>query len=265
MTDPMPSSAGSDCGGVAQLSVIIMRSIARRRRLSLPAIAVGATIATCSLVAHAGAPLVTDDAAIVDAKSCQLESWIELARGARAYWAVPACNFTGNLELAVGGAGVNPDGTPSSHQVALQAKTVFGQGGDGFWSVGAVGGVIRDTGPVESGASSKSYYAKALLSLYPSEALEVDLNLGASNVFGAGSTVAGGVAVQYEVLPRTTLLAEIFRDERGPGKFQVGARYAFDPAPIEAYVSYGNRLGSDSGETWWVIAGVRVYTKPFLP
>jgi hypothetical protein len=247
------------------LSVIIMRNVARHRRLGLSAISVGAMIATCSPVAQAAAPLVTDDAAVVEAKSCQLESWIEFAHGARAYWAVPACNFTGNLELALGGAGVNPDGTPSSHRVTVQAKAVFVQGGNGLWSVGAVGGVIRDTGPVESDASSRSYYAKALLSLYPDDALEVDLNLGASNDFGAGTTVTAGVALQYEVLPRATLLAEIFRDERGPGKFQVGARYALDAAPIEAYVSYGNRLGSASGDTWWVIAGIRVYTKPFLP
>lgn len=66
-------------------------------------------------------------------------------------------------------------------------------------------------------------------------------------------------------MPRVTLLAEIFRDERGPGKFQVGARYAFDAPPIEAHVSYGNRLGSAPGDTWWVIAGIRVYTRAFLP
>ena len=67
------------------------------------------------------------------------------------------------------------------------------------------------------------------------------------------------------VPPRATLLAEIFRDERGPGKFQVGARYAFDPTPIEAYVSYGGRLDTASGDTWWAIIGFRAYTKPFLP
>jgi hypothetical protein len=237
------------------VSVWPMRSVA----------AIATVLMLCWTTARAGAPLVTDDAAIIEAKSCQLESWIELAHGARAYWALPACNFTGDFELSVGGAGVNPDGTPSSHQYGVQAKTVFGSGGDGFWSVGAVGGVIRDTAPVESDASSMTYYAKALLSLYPSEALEVDLNLGGSNVFGAGATVTAGAAVQYEVLPRATLLAEIFRDERGPGKFQLGARYAFDPAPIEAYVSYGNRLGSASVDSWWVIVGFRAYTKPFLP
>ena len=143
---------------------------------------------------------------------------------------------------------MNPADSPSSVWYAIQAKTVFAQGGDGFWSVGAVGGVIRDTGPVASDASSTTYYGKALLSLYPSEALEVDLNLGGSNVFGAGATVTAGAAVQYEVLPRATLLAEIFRDERGPGKFQLGARYAFIPSRLEGYLSYGNCLGNLTGE-----------------
>jgi hypothetical protein len=49
-------------------------------------------------VANATHPLVTDDARIVDPKSCQVESW-----------ALPACNFTSNLELAAGAARIRPD------------------------------------------------------------------------------------------------------------------------------------------------------------
>ena len=229
------------------------------------AVGIATVLTLCWGLARAGAPLVTDDAAIVESKSCQVESWVDLARDARAYWVVPACNFSGHFELSVGGAGISPDEVPSSIWYAGQAKTVFGQGGDGFWSVGAVAGLIHDTGEVANDASSETYYGKTLLSLYPNEVLEVDLNLGGSNVFGAGATVTAGAAVQYGVLPRATLLAEIFRDERGPGKFQVGARYAFDPTPIEAYVSYGGRLDSASGDTWWAIIGFRAYTKPFLP
>ena len=45
----------------------------------------------------------------------------------------------------------------------------------------------------------------------------------------------------------------------------MGARYAFDPTPIDAYVSYGSRLRSASGDSWWVIVGFRAYTKPLLP
>ena len=243
----------------------MVADVLSRRGIGLPALCAGALIAIFSPVAHSGAPLVTDDAAIIEAKSCQLESWIEASHGARAYWAVPACNFTGRVEWALGGAGVNPADSPSSVWYAIQAKTVFAQGGDGFWSVGAVGGVIRDTGPVASDASSTTYYGKALLSLYPRETLEVDLNLGGSNVFGAGAAVTAGAAVQYEVLPRATLLAEIFRDERGPGKFQLGARYAFIPSRLEGYLSYGNCLGNLTGSSWWAVAGIRINTAPFLP
>jgi len=225
----------------------------------------GALVAFFSPVAHSGAPLVTDDAAIIEAKSCQLENWIEASHGARAYWVVPACNFTGRVEWAIGGAGVNPADSSGSVWYALQAKTVFAQGGDGFWSVGAVGAAIRDTGPTASDASSTTYYGKALLSLYPSELLEVDLNLGGSNVFGAGATVTAGVAAQYEVLPHAALLAEIFRDERGPGKFQLGVRYAFIPSRLEGYLSYGNVLGNLTGSSWWAVAGIRINTAPFLP
>jgi hypothetical protein len=230
------------------------------------ALVVGTVIALCSPGVQAGAPLITDDAAVIDAKSCQLESWMEAARGARAYWLVPACNFTGKVEMAIGLGGANPDGEPSSRQYALQAKTVFGEGEDGFWSVGAVGGVLRDSGPVQDGASSWSYYAKGLLSLHPDDALEVDLNLGANNVYGAGATLVAGAAAQFELMPRAaTLFAEVFRDERGPGKYQVGARYAFIPSRLEAYVSYGNRLGNAAGDSWWAIAGIRINTAPFLP
>lgn len=74
---------------------------------------------------------------------------------------------------------------------------------------------------------------------------------------------SAGAAVQFALIPRATLFAEVFRDERGPGKYQVGTRYAFIPSRLEAYVSYGNRLGN--ADSWWAIAGIRINTAPFLP
>lgn len=229
------------------------------------AVTLGAMIATCSMVAHAGAPLVTDDAAVVEARSCQLEAFVETANSARAYWLVPACNFTGKVELSLGAASLRSDYESNSHQIQFQAKTVFDQSDNGLWSTGAVGVVARNTGPVPNGASSSAYYAKGLFSIYPSESLEVDLNMGASSAFGAGATVVAGAAVQYTFLSRAALLAEVFRDERGPGKYQLGARYALAPSRLEAYVSYGNRLGNMASGPWWLTAGIRINTSPFLP
>ena len=57
---------------------------------------------------QAAQPLATDDAAVVAPKTCQLEAWSRMAHDGRDYWVQPACNFTGNLELTVGGARVSP-------------------------------------------------------------------------------------------------------------------------------------------------------------
>lgn len=57
-------------------------------------------LAAGSLHAHAARPMITDDARIVDAKACQVESWVKDNKGSTEYWAIPACNFTGNLESA---------------------------------------------------------------------------------------------------------------------------------------------------------------------
>ena len=58
------------------------------------------------------------------------------------------------------------------------------------------------------------------------------------------------------------LLAETFRDERGPWRYPLGVRYIVLPDRFEAYVSYGNRFDSQLSE-WSTIVGIRVQT--FLP
>jgi hypothetical protein len=56
--------------------------------------------------AHAGRPMVVDDAGIVAHRVCQMEAWTQRNQDTSEYWAVPACNFSGNLEVAVGAARV---------------------------------------------------------------------------------------------------------------------------------------------------------------
>jgi len=106
--------------------------------------------------------------------------------------------------------------------------------------------------------------AKLLASWYPRTDLEFDFNLGAANVYGTGTFALAGAAIQYAVVPSLQLLAEIFRDEPGTGKYQLGLRYIVVPDRLEAYVSYGNRFNGPSGQ-WSAIVGIRVQTPAFLP
>ena len=48
-------------------------------------------------------PFVTDDARLTTAGSCQLETWTRMYRDSTEFWALPACNPGGNLELTAGG------------------------------------------------------------------------------------------------------------------------------------------------------------------
>jgi hypothetical protein len=75
--------------------------------------------------AQAARPMITDDARIVDAKVCQLESWVKKTPDSTETWALPACNFTGNLELTLGGALTREDGQTRTTDVQAQGKTIF--------------------------------------------------------------------------------------------------------------------------------------------
>jgi hypothetical protein len=220
-------------------------------------------LATASSV-EAGQPLVTDDAAVVAAKTCQLEAWVLSADDGRAYFAQPACNFSGDLELSIGAARVRPDADGSSSLIALQAKTVLFSLADREWSFGMLAGAGRDTGAPHGSSAFQAYYAKALASWYPRSDLEIDLNLGAANTYGAGTFSLAGAALQYSISDNVQLLVEAFRDEPGRGKYQVGARFIIVPDRLEAYASYGNRFNG-TADQWSAIVGIRVQTAAFLP
>src|SRR6188768_3556363 len=96
--------------------------------------------------AHAARPMITDDARLVDAKACQVESWMRSNQGSREYWALPSCNITGNLELTLGGARTaDVEGTHTA-DVVLQGKTLFKPMETGGWGIGLALGAVRHPG-----------------------------------------------------------------------------------------------------------------------
>jgi len=55
-------------------------------------------------VAWAARPFMTDDARLTTGGSCQLETWSRRYSDRSEFWALPACNPTGNLEITAGGS-----------------------------------------------------------------------------------------------------------------------------------------------------------------
>jgi hypothetical protein len=213
--------------------------------------------------ARADAPLVTDNAETIPSKTCQLESFVYAQSSSRQYAAVPACNL-GRLELSVGWAAVNPDGTPSGQQWGGQAKiTLAGDQSEG-WAVGALAGAGVASRSLVDDARRTRYFGKALASFWPVESVEIDVNLGAASDYGTAGTAVGGVAAQWFFVPRWSAFIEGFRDARGPGKGQAGLTFDVVPERLALYASYGRQLGSATG-TAWTVLGLRVNTAPILP
>ena len=92
---------------------------------------------------HAARPMITDDARIVDVKSCQVESWQRRNQGSLEYWALPGCNFTGNLEITFGGARTSDAAGTRATDVVLQGKTLFKTLETNGWGTGLAIGAVR--------------------------------------------------------------------------------------------------------------------------
>ena len=236
-------------------------TLSRKNRKFVAGQIVAVICATANSSLHAGQPLVTDDASIVAPGTCQLEAWWHPHRDGHEYWAQPACNFTGNLELAVGLARAYPDSDPTSSLIHLQAKTVLFPLEAGQWWFGLVASGDRDTGALHGRTAFQGFNVTGIASWHPRDDLEIDLNLGGSYLYGSGSFAVAGAAVQYAVIEPLQLLGEIFRDEPGRAKFQVGFRGIIIPDRFEVYASYGNRFGATQ---WFATVGIRLQTPEFL-
>lgn len=237
----------------------MVKATSKGRTAALRIIALA--VAAASHALHAGQPLVTDDAAIVAPNTCQLEAWYHPTHDGHEYWVQPACNFTGNLELAVGVARSYPHGDPTSSLVHLQAKTMWFARDDGPWSFGVVASGDRDTGAPHGSTAFQAFNVTGLASWYPRNDLEIDLNLGVAYQYQSGTFAFAGAAIQYAVTETAQLLGEVFHDEPGRAKFQVGVRGVVVRDRFEVYASYGNRFDASQ---WFATIGVRLQTPEFL-
>ncbi|MBN9367362.1 MAG: hypothetical protein J0H59_10040 [Comamonadaceae bacterium] len=212
--------------------------------------------------AQAARPMVTDDARIVDAKACQVESWVKRNQDSTEYWAQPACNFTGNLELSLGGARGKDDGGTQTTDIVLQAKTLFKPLEPDGWGWGLAVGHVRHPA---SGARSDLYaYLPASFALH-GERLVLHTNIGWLHEREAGRhRMTWGLGTEAQWRESTWLIGEVFGQNQGRPFYQVGLRHWLVPGHVQVDATYGNRAGSSTQERWLSI-GLRLLPPAFLP
>ncbi|HEY1181259.1 MAG TPA: hypothetical protein VN066_07285 [Rhodocyclaceae bacterium] len=215
-----------------------------------------------SPVSHAARPMVTDDARIVDDKSCQLETWLKASRASEEYWAIPSCNFSGNFELAVGGAVTHAGGASQTSDLLLQGKTLFRTLETNGWAWGLTAGFINHPDLTSNMVGDTYAYIPATFSFRDDKVL-LHTNLGWAHTRNDHrDAMTWGVGTELEMTSRTWLIGEGYGENQGRPFYQLGLRHWIIPNRVQIDATYGNR--SSGGESWFSI-GLRLLSLPFLP
>jgi hypothetical protein len=245
-----------------------MPAIRNSRLRQHPLAVLSLAFAMLATTAHAGRPLFTDDAGIVDPGACQLESWGQRGRGGVSeYWVLPACNPTGNLELTVGAAQFRAPGERDTRGI-LQGKSLFRPLEVNGWGWGvAIGNEFGATAsrPLRNRLIG-DFYANVPVSwsLHDDRWL-VHASVGWLREREARRDRATyGIATEYALTARTWALGEAF-GQSGNGRpfYHVGLRHWLVPEQLQIDVTYGNRFGRGT-EDRFVTFGVAVFTDAFL-
>ena len=193
--------------------------------------------------------MVVDDAAILGANDCQLESWVNNSASGTEYWAVPACNFSGNLEIALGGARVveaSQAGKVAIHNVAvLQGKTIFKPLDNNGWGAGLVFGTQTVSGHGGIGdvfatvPVSFSFFDGGLLAHANAGLVRMASSRHAYKTWGAG--------IEAVLNDTSTLTAETFGQPGGKPFVQLGIKYWLTRDRLQLDATYGDTYGNTYG------------------
>ena len=226
---------------------------------------IGAFISVTVVSSFAGHPLVNDDARTVDAKACQIESWMERRSDSATYWILPACNFTGNLELTVGGAWTHEAHSTRNSQVVLQGKSIFKSLDTNGWGLGIAAGTLwYPKGKSNNRPYGLYAYLPASFS-FKDDRIIIHGNLGWTRESAERvNHLQWGLAAEAEVIKPLSLFAEVFGQERGHPSFQLGFWYWIVSERVQVNAAYGNRFGTAGGANWFSV-GVSLFSVPFLP
>ncbi len=226
--------------------MILLTSLLRLRP------AAGGAACACLLAfaapsAHAGRPMTVDDAAIVDAGKCQLETYALHARESNAdeFWATPACNVGGSWELAAGAAWAE-DEVQRSHLGRLQAKTVFKPLEAGGWGIGLV---LADQFRGDRGLDGDLSANVPLSFSLRDDSVLLHVNAGVMRTYARRMVDATwGLGAEFKLNERHSLTAETYGQQRAGSRYQLGYAHALIPDHLQIDGTWGQRLARGGKE-----------------
>ncbi len=202
-------------------------------------------------LAEAGRPMMTDDARLTAAGSCQIESWVQQSSAQREWWALPACNPGGNLEITAGVAHMQPRHGKDSSSLLLQAKTMLKPLSASGYGVGLAAGGQSLSGNDNSRSLAAVYaYVPVTVVVLPNDRLTLNANLGwtRDRVIHLDE-LTWGLGVSSALSARTSAFTELYGDNQGAAGTQAGLSYQLLPNRLQLDLTAGTTPGSVGGDS----------------
>ena len=227
------------------------------------AIALAIFLTLPTLPAHAGRPMATDDAAVLEAGSCQLEAWTEHAPAGNTGWLNPSCNPFGSTEFALGVAQQRQNGDGGA-LYSWQVKHLLSE-----YNAQRSGFAIATGGQHARASGDNDIFVKGLATMpLIGEALLAHANLGAIRQHQQGKEQSNyrglwGVALDAAVLPATRASLETYGNTGTRANWQLGLRRELIPGRLQLDTSVGSPYGSWR-QNHVISVGLVFVSPPFL-
>lgn len=201
-------------------------------------------------LAHAGASLYIDDAAITPAGHCQLESWARAYSPGRELTVAPACNVAGT-EF---GLGLSHYTQPvASNLWSVGIKHLFRDFDAQPWGMGVSLAASRDDLPERT--TSWSANVPVSIALDADHHAVLHANIGWSKSNGRSGAVTGGAGLEFAVSDSWTLLGELYGDHHGTALGQFGLRSALsENASLDMLIGHQDDMDSSP----WLTLGLNI-------
>ena len=216
-----------------------------------------AMLAACTPAAFAGRPLATDDAAVADTGKCQIEAWLERARGEHALVIAPACGVAAGSELGADYTRGRAQ-RETTHAIGLAAKWAP-SGGQFASRLGTVSvGLKLATGSARGpgrGWHASEHTVLALATIEATPTLAMHLNLGATRdaALHASRTLLNAALV-WSAGERALLFVEAQANDRaavfGGTVRTAGARWWPVKDTLGLDLTASRQAGAGSGTRW---------------
>ena len=217
-------------------------------------------ICTTPLLCQAGRPLQTEDAGILESKTCEIEGAAGRARVAgmpsvRDTSLQLACGVGANSQLALAVSSTS-DGSDRERGLRLGGKSqLWAAAGDDGAALTLAWGV-SSARAAAGGWKSSAVEARAVMSV-PTGPLTWHLNLGHERDTRArSSATVWGLAAEHEGFGSLAPMAELFGDDRGAPWWNLGLRYTLAKDKAFVDVSYGRQMSG--GTPSLVTAGFKL-------